>query len=251
MRPKLLIVGHVDSTGRHGIAAGMRAAESLGVEPLPVVTAYALGSGDTPEALRPVWGGTIARQLDAALSREPEAALIGTVARARHARLIGEQLGRAGPAATVLAPMPSAFDITALIPARVFPAVRRYLVPEARAVVIAARNVGTLIGREGDDLDALRAAGNSLLEMGAGCAWIRGTAGDSRRVDVFVDPSGPGLLDYQPAKHNSEPHTAAASLAALLALGTRVREAVGRAHRHADGLDRDPYALGTEALADS
>jgi hydroxymethylpyrimidine/phosphomethylpyrimidine kinase len=243
MRPKLLIVGHVDPTGRHGIAAGMRAAEALGVEPLPVVTAYALGEGATPEAIRPVWGGTIARQLAAALEQEPEAALVGTVSRARHARLIGDQLATAGPSATVLAPMPSSFDVTPLIPARVFAAVRRFLVPEARAVVIAASNVGTLVGRDGDDLDALRSIGQELLDMGAGCAWIRATPNESRRVDVFVDAGGPGLLDYQPAKHHAEPHTAAASLAALLALGTKMREAVGRAHRHADGLDRDPHAL--------
>jgi len=243
MRPKLLIVGHVDSTGRHGLAAGMRAAESLGVEPLPVVTSYALGEDDGPQAIRPVWGGTIARQLAAALECEPEAALIGTVARARHARLIGDQLGSAGPSAMVLAPMPSAFDITPLIPARVFPAVRRFLVPEARAVVVAARNAGTLVGTKGEELDDLRAAGQKLIELGADCAWIRGAPHEARRVDVFIDASGPGLLDYQPAKNFAEPHTAAASLAALLALGTKMREAVGRAHRHADGLDRDPHSL--------
>lgn len=243
MRPKLLIVGHLDPSGRHGIAVGMRAAETLGVEPLPVVTAYALGSGSTIEAIRPVWGATIARQLSAALSREPEAALVGTVARARHARLIGEQLSESGPPATVLAPMPSAFDITPLIPARVFPAVRRYLIPEARAVVVAASNVAALLGREGDDLDALRAAGKSLLELGADCAWIRASPNEARRVDVFVDQSGPGLLDYQPAREHAEPHGAAASLAALLALGTKMREAIGRAHRLADGLDRDLFAV--------
>lgn len=243
MRPRLLIVGHVDSTGRHGIAAGMRAAEALGVEPLPVVTAYALGGGDSPEAIRPVWGGTIARQLAAALAREPEAALVGTVARARHARLIGDQLAEAGPSATVLAPLPSSFNITPLIPARVFPAVRRHLVPEARAVVVSAANAGKLVGRSGDDLDTLRAIGQQLLELGAGCAWIRASPNESRRVDVFVDPGGPGLLDYQPPRDHAEPHTAAASLAALLALGTKMREAVGRAHRHADGLDRDPHLL--------
>lgn len=243
MRPKLLIVGHLDPGGRHGIAVGMRAAEALGVEPLPVVTAFALGDAETPEAMRPVWGATIARQLSAALGREPDAVLVGTTTRARHARLIGEQLSESGPPATVLAPMPSAFDIAPLVPARVFPAVRRSLIPEARAVVIAASNVATLLGKEGDDLDAMRDAGKSLLDLGADCAWIRAAVNETRRVDVFVDSSGPGLLDYQPAVEDAEPHGAAASLAALLALGTKMREAIGRAHRLADGLDRDPYAV--------
>lgn len=242
MRPKLLIIGHLDATGRHGIAAGMRAAETLGVEPLPVVTAYALG-GDTPETMRPVWSGTIARQLAAALEREPEAALIGTVARPRHARLIGQQLTNAGPSAIVLAPMPSAFDIAPLVNARVFPAIRRFLIPEARAIVIAARNTPALLGKGGEDLDGLRAVGQHLLDLGAGCAWIRAIPNEARRIDVFVDHAGPGLLDYQPAREDAEPHTAAASLAALLALGTKMREAIGRAHRHAYGLDRDLHPV--------
>ena len=242
MRPKLLIIGHLDATGRHGIAAGMRAAETLGVEPLPVVTAYALG-GEPPEAMRPVWGGTIARQLAAALEREPEAALVGTVTRARHARLIGQQITRAGPSATVLAPMPSAFDIAPLVSAGVFPAIRRFLVPEARAVVIAARNTAALLGKGGADLDEQRAIGQQLIDLGAGCAWIRAIPNEARHIDVFVDQTGPGLLDYQLARENAEPHTAAASLAALLALGTTMREAIGRAHRHAYGLDRNLHPV--------
>ncbi len=242
MRPKLLIIGHLDATGRHGIAAGMRAAETLGVEPLPVVTAYALG-GDTPDAMRPVRGNIIARQLAMALERAPEAALIGTVTRPRHARMIGQQITLAGPSATVLAPMPSAFDIAPLVSARVFPAICRFLIPEARAVVLAARNAPVLLGKGGQDLEESRAVGRQLLDMGAGCAWIRAIPNEARHIDIFVDQNGPGLLDYQLARENAEPHTAAASLAALLALGTKMREAIGRAHRHAYGLDRNLHPV--------
>ena len=92
MRPKLLILGHVDAHGRHGLAADLRAAERLGAEPLPVVTAYSLGKGNNPEVLRPVWGSTIARQLDAALDQGPEAALIGILGRPRHVKLVAQQL---------------------------------------------------------------------------------------------------------------------------------------------------------------
>jgi len=243
MRPKLLIIGHVDATGRHGIAAGMRAAETLGVDPLPVITAFALGSGASPEAIKPVWGGTIARQLAAALEQEPQAALVGTVGRARHARMIGEQLGNAGPPAIVLAPMPSAFDIAPLVNARLFPAIRRFLVPEARIAVLSAPNAQRLLGRTAEDLDQLRAVGQDLLDMGATAAWIRSMPNEARRVDVFVDQNGSGLLDYQPAEDHAEPHTSAASVAALLALGTKMREAVDRAHRHAHGLDRDLHPV--------
>lgn len=243
MRPKLVVIGHADSTGRHGLAADMRAVETLGVEPLPVITSYALGGNAAPEALRPVWGGTLARQLSAALDQEPEAVLVGVVARARHVRMIAQQLADRGPAATVVAPMPSGFDIVPLVNARLFPALRRFLLPEARAVVLAARNAEALLGKGADSLDDLRAIGGGILDLGAGAAWIRAAPNEARRVDVFVDAGGSGLLDYQPAEDDADPHTSAASLAALLALGTKMREAVERAHRHAYGLDRDLHAV--------
>ncbi len=243
MRPKLLIVGHVDAQGRHGLAADLRAAEKLGAEPLPVVTSYAFSGEDGPGALRPVWGGTIAQQLSAALDQEPEAALIGVVGRARHAKLIAQQLADRGPSAIVLAPMPSAFDIAPLVNARLFSAIRRQLIPEARAVVLAARNAPVLMGLGGESFDELRNIGQKILDLGAGAAWVRGVPNQSRRVDVLVDQDGSGLLDYQPAHADAEPHTSAASLAALLALGTKLREAVDRAHRHAYGLDRDLHPV--------
>jgi len=249
MRPKILIIGHVDAQGRHGLAADLRAAEQLGAEPLPVVTSYAFAGGDGPDTLRPVWGATIARQLSAALDQEPEAALIGIVGRARHAKIIAQQLNDRGPSAVVLAPMPSAFDIAPLVNARLFAAIRRQLIPQARAVVLAAHNAPALMGVGGETFDELRSIGQKILDLGAGAAWIRGVPNESRRVDIFVDQDGSGLLDYQPADEDAEPHTSAASLAALLALGTKLREAVDRAHRHAYGLDRDLHAVQATSTA--
>ena len=127
--------------------------------------------------------------------------------------------------------MPSAFDIAPLVNARLFSAVRRQLIPEARAVVLAARNAPALVGLGGESFDELRSIGQKILDLGAGAAWVRGVPNQSRRVDVLVDQDGSGLLDYQPANEDAEPHTSAASLAALLAIGTKLREAVDRA-RH-------------------
>tara|TARA_B100000745_G_scaffold238885_1_gene161659 strand:+ start:3085 stop:3816 length:732 start_codon:yes stop_codon:yes gene_type:complete len=239
MRPKLLILGHVDAHGRHGLVADLRAAERLGAEPLPVVTAYSLGKGSNPEVLRPVWGGTIARQLDAALAQEPEAALIGILGRARHVRLVAQQLTNRGPSALVLAPMPSAFDIAPLVNARLFAAIRRCLIPEARAVVLTANNATTLMGTNGKSLDDLRGIGQKILGLGAGAAWIRAIPNESRQIDIFVDQAGSGLLDYQATNEDVETHTSAASLATLLALGTKLRPAVNRAHRQAYSIDRE------------
>ena len=115
MRPSLLIIGHVEATGRHGMAADLRAAQELGTEPLPVVTSFSTGDPLAPARLSPVSGNQLSAQLAAALDREPNAALIGVLSRPRQARLIARQLAERGPAAIVLAPLPSAFDLMPLV----------------------------------------------------------------------------------------------------------------------------------------
>ena len=238
MRPSLMVIGHVEPTGRHGLAADLRAVESLGVKPLPVITSFTTGDAEAPSRLTPVSGRLLSAQLSAALDQEPDAALIGTLCRPRHARLIAKQFGNRGPAAVVLAPVSSAFDLVPLVSRRLFTAVRRHLVPEADVVVVSALQAAALIGNHGSTLEDLRLIGQQIVDSGSRSAWVRSAENGSRRIDVLVDGQGSGLLDYQRAGDDAEPHTAPAALAAYLALGTKFREAVDRAHRHAYSLDR-------------
>ena len=238
MRPSLLVIGHLDPTGRHGLPADLRAAESLGVTALPVITSVVAGNADAPLRLTPVSGRLLAAQLSSALDQEPDAALIGTLCQPRQARLIARQFGNRGPAAVVLAPVPSAFDLVPLVSRRVFTAVRRHLVPEADVVVVSAPQAAALIGNKGSTIEDLRLIGQQFVDSGSRSAWVRSAENGSRHIDVLVDGQGSGLLDYQKAGDDAEPHSAPAALAAYLALGTKFREAVDRAHRHAYSLDR-------------
>ena len=239
MRPRLLVIGHADPSGRHGLAADLRAAESIGAEPLPVVTAITVGDPAKPHSLSPVPSRTLSRQLEVALEQQPDAVLIGVLAKPRHAKLVAHHLFDDGPSAIVLEPLSAAFDTPRLVSKRVFVAVRRHLVPEARTVVVGADDAGLLVAGRTPASDDPKEVGERLLGLGARSAWIRAAAHEGRRVDVLVDADGIGLLDYPHADDSAEPHTAAAALAALLALGTKLREAVDRAHRHALGLDRE------------
>ena len=243
MRPSLLVIGHLDPTGRHGLAADLRAAESLDVTPLPVITSVVTGNAETPSRLTPVSSRLLAAQLSSALDQEPDAALIGTLCQPRQARLIAKQFGDRGPAAVVLAPVPSAFDLVPLASRRLFAAVRRHLVPDADVVVVSAPQATALIGNNGSTIDDLRLIGQQIVNSGSRSAWVRSAENGSRRIDVLVDGQGSGLLDYQPAGDDAEPHSAPAALAAYLALGTKFREAVDRAHRHAYSLDRTLHAV--------
>jgi hydroxymethylpyrimidine/phosphomethylpyrimidine kinase len=243
MRPSLLLIGHADATGHHGLAADLRAAEALDVQPLPVITSFTIGPPEAPTALVPVMGRSISRQLADALDQEPVAALVGVISRGRHVRLIARALADRGPSGLVVAPIPGSFDLAPLVNQRLFVALRKLLVPQARAVVLPALRASPLAGANGETVDELRAIGERLIGLGADAAWVRAGENLSRCVDVLVEPRGSGLLDYHPAGPGAQPHTAPASLAALLALGTKLREAVDRAHRHSYNLDRTLYPV--------
>ena len=88
MRPRVLVVSHIDPSGVHGMAPDIRAINAMGGKPLPVVTGITTGSPSAPERFDPVPIRVLRRMMDAALAEEPLAAVIGLIARRRQVRVI-------------------------------------------------------------------------------------------------------------------------------------------------------------------
>ncbi len=243
MRPRVLVVSHIDPTGVHGMAPDIRAINAMGAKPLPVITGITVGSPSAPERLDPVPTRMVSRMMDAALAEEPLAAVIGLIARRRQVRVIAQGLADIGPPAVVLAPLHLEFDARPLLGWGTLAAVVRSLVPEATTLVAPALQSGGVVTLSDNSLSAVKAAGQELLEMGASSVWLRAASHAGRSIDVFTDGSGAGLLDYPDPNPEAEPSSAAAALAAQLAMGTALRLAVDRAHRYACALDRAPHRV--------
>jgi hydroxymethylpyrimidine/phosphomethylpyrimidine kinase len=243
MRPRVLVVSHIDPTGAHGMAPDIRAINAMGAKPLPVVTGTLAGSPSAPERLDPVPTRVVRRMMEAALAEEPLAAVIGLVARRRQVRVIAQGLAHIGPPAIVLAPLHLEFDARPLLGWGALSAVVDSLVPEATALVAPALQSRGVVTLADDSLGAVKTAGQRLLETGARSIWLRAASHEGRSIDVFTDDSGAGLLDYPDPNPEAEPSTAAAALAGQLAMGTALRLAVDRAHRYACALDRAPHRV--------
>ena len=243
MRPRVLVISHLDPAGVHGMAPDIRAINAMGVKPLPVVTGTTAGDPSAPERLDPVPTRVLRRMMDAALAEEPLAAVIGLIARRRQVRLIAKLLADIGPPTIVLAPLHLEFDARPLLGRGALSAVLGDLVPEATAVVVPALQSSGIVTLADHSLGAVKAAGQQFLETGARSVWLRAASHEGRSIDVLTDGSGAGLLDYPEPNPEAEPSAAAAALAGQLAVGTALRLAVDRAHRYACALDRAPHRV--------
>jgi hydroxymethylpyrimidine/phosphomethylpyrimidine kinase len=243
MRPRVLVVSHLDPTGAHGMAPDIRAINAMGAKPLPVITGTLAGDPSSPERLDPVPARVVGRMMEAALAEEPLAAVIGLIARRRQVHIIARGLADIGPPAIVLAPLHLEFDARPLLGWGALAAVVDLLVPEATAVVTPALQSSGVVTLADDSLGAVKTAGQQLLATGARSTWLRAASHEGRSIDVFTDDSGSGLLDYPDPNPEAEPSAAAAALAGPLAMGTALRLAVDRAHRYACALDRAPHRV--------
>jgi len=243
MRPRVLVVSHIDPSGVHGMAPDIRAINAMGAKPLPVVTGITTGSPSAPERFDPVPIRVLRRMMDAALAEEPLAAVIGLIARRRQVRVIAEGLADIGPPTIVLAPLNLEFDARPLLGWGALSAVVGSLVPEATALVAPALRSNGIVTLADHSLGAVKAAGQNLLATGARSVWLRAASHEGRSIDVFTDGSGAGLLDYPEPNPEAELSAAAAALAGQLAVGTALRLAVDRAHRYACALDRAPHRV--------
>jgi hydroxymethylpyrimidine/phosphomethylpyrimidine kinase len=243
MRPRVLVLSHVDPTGLHGMAPDIRAIDAMGAKPLPVATGITIGNPSAPERLDPVPLRALRRMLDAALDEEPLAAVVGLVPRRRHLRVIASGLAEFGPPTIVFAPLHLEFDARPLLGRGTLVAAVRELLPEATAVVLPALFSSGIVNLADHSLSSVKAAGQQLLQTGARSAWLRAASHEGRSIDVFTDATGAGLLDYPKPNPEAEPSSAAAALAGQLAVGTALRLAVDRAHRYACALDRAPHRV--------
>jgi len=243
MRPRVLVVSHIDPSGIHGMAPDIRAINAMGAKPLPVVTGITAGNPLAPDRLDPVPTRVLRRMMDAAIQEEPLAAVIGLIARRSQVRLIARSLADIGPPIIVLAPLHLEFDARPLLGWGALSAVVGSLVPEATAVVAPALKSSGVVTVADVSLGAVKDAGQQLLATGARSVWLRAASHEGRSIDVFTDDSGAGLLDYPDPNPEAEPSAAAAALAGQLAVGTALRLAVDRAHRYACALDRAPHRV--------
>ncbi len=244
MKPRVVLLSVLDPCEARGLAAEVGAAHSFGADVVPICSATVRRRGAS-ETLDPVPARRVQAALAAAFERPVDALLVGTLPGLAHARVLARLLEHTLPETLLLAPQSPSPDMGR--PGRFTRnLLRRRILPEATVVLLERQAVATLLGCAADA--TIEQAARAVQGTGALAAWVVDQGPYGRGVDYLATATGGGLLDY-PRGHGPGYSAVAGGLAALLAAGMDLREAVERAHRHARGVGDTAYAPVRRARA--
>jgi hydroxymethylpyrimidine/phosphomethylpyrimidine kinase len=252
MNGRVLVVAGSDSGGGAGIQADIKVITALGGYAATAITALTAQNTLGVQGVFPVDPSFVAQQMDVVLadigadciktgmlySAETISAVVRVYERrSRRVPLIVDPVMVAKGGAALLAP-----DATKLI--------AHQLVPLAALVTPNLPEAEVLTGRSTRTVDDMGRAADRLLELGAGAVLVKGghLEGD-RVVDLFRTADGEEYLYEDERIVSKSTHgtgcTLASAIAAGIAEGLRLSDAVTRARRyvreairHAPGLGR-------------
>ena len=235
MVPNALTIAGSDSSGGAGIQADLKTFSALGVYGASVVTALTAQNTRGVTAIHPVPADFVAAQLDAVLSDLDIAAVkIGMAGSADAIAAIAGRLACGVGAPVVLDPVMIATSGDALLDDAAEAALVEALLPLAWLITPNAREAARLLGCEpARDAAAMRDQAERLLALGPRAVLV--TGGDmegAEALDVLVDAEGPRAFAAKrvvTANTHGSGCTLSSAIAAHLALGATLRQAVERA----------------------
>jgi hydroxymethylpyrimidine/phosphomethylpyrimidine kinase len=233
--PIALTVAGSDSSGGAGIQADLKTFSAFGVYGASVITALTAQNTRGVQAVHAVPAGFVAAQLDSVLSDLDVGAIkTGMLADAGIVETVAGRL-RAGPRRPlVVDPVMVATSGDVLLQPEAVGAVKGALAPLATLLTPNLAEAAVLLGAaKAEDEAAMRAQAKALLALGCGAVLVKGGHGTGEEaVDVLAHGSDVEILR---GPRIDTPHThgtgctLSAAIAALLAQGTPLGEAVRRA----------------------
>ena len=232
---RVLVVAGSDSGGGAGLQADIKTCAAFGAYSATAVTAVTVQNtrGVTRVELMPP--DLVAQQIEAVMGDiGADVVKIGMLGSAAIIHAVADALeAHAEDALIVLDPVMVATSGDRLIDEDAQSAMVERMLPLADVITPNAPEAAALTGLEVEDADGLRAAGDRLLEMGAGAALMKGGHLDGATiVDMLVTEDGVATLT-SPRLRSRHTHgtgcTLASAVAANLSLGADIGEAVSTA----------------------
>jgi hydroxymethylpyrimidine/phosphomethylpyrimidine kinase len=248
--PIALTVAGSDSSGGAGIQADLKTFSAFGVYGASVVTALTAQNTRGVEGIHAVPAGFVAAQLDAVLSDLDVAAIkTGMLADAQIVEAVARALRAAPSIPLIVDPVMVATSGDVLLAPEAVAALKHDLVPLATLITPNLAEAAILLGTseaegEAEMLDQSRA----LLALGCRAVLLKGghTQG-AAAVDLLADAAGAerlALARLDTLHTHGTGCTLSAAVAALLARGTTLAEAVRRAKAYVWHGLRHGRALG-------
>jgi len=255
---RVLIIAGSDSGGGAGVQADIKTVTALGGYAMSAITAVTVQNTLGVSAVHEVPPHIVSAQIEAVMSDlGADAWKLGMLGSAVHVRIVLEAFyALGGGVPVVLDPVMNAKGGASLLAEDAVAVIRDELMPIAAIVTPNAPEAERLTGVEVRDLDGQMAAAEILVDrLGAYSALVKGghIAGDIIR-DVLLTRQGHRVFE-SPRIQTRATHgtgcTLASAIAAHIALGLTLEEAVARARAylreaiaHAPGLGQGHGPLG-------
>ncbi|GLW56618.1 bifunctional hydroxymethylpyrimidine kinase/phosphomethylpyrimidine kinase [Kitasatospora phosalacinea] len=247
--PRVLTVAGSDSGGGAGIQADLKAMLALGVHGMSVITAVTAqnslgvqGYWELPaEAVRAQYRSVVD---DIGV----QAVKTGMLASVELVETVADLLADA-PAPVVVDPVGVSKHGDALLAANAVTTLRSRLLPVATLATPNLHEVTQLTGITVTGEDGMLDAAKALRDLGPDWALIKGGHLEGEAADLLLGPDGEPHWYRAPRHDNRHTHgtgcTLASAIAAQLALGDPVPQAVARAKAYVTGAIAHGFALGS------
>lgn len=248
MRSVLAIAGS-DPSGGAGIQADLKTYAALGVYGMASITALTAQNTVGVTGVYQVPPEFVGLQIDTVVEDiRPDAVKMGMLASAEIARVVAARAREHGLRNLVVDPVMVAKSGDALLAEDAVRAVRDELLPLATVLTPNLPEAAALLGRPVDSIAAMREAARGLHALGAASVLVKGGHLEGETVtDVLFD--GGRLHEFAgPRMPTRNTHgtgcTLSSAIAAQLALGEGVVEAVRRAREYLAGALQHAYDTG-------
>jgi hydroxymethylpyrimidine/phosphomethylpyrimidine kinase len=249
MKRTVMTIAGSDSSGGAGIQADLKTFAALGVHGTCAITAVTAQNSTGVQAIHEVPPELVAAQIDAVVGDVGvDAVKTGMLASAGIVRVVAERVRQHGLPNLVVDPVLAAKSGDRLLREDALSVLRTELLPLCSVVTPNIPEAEALVGRRLETDEDLQRAAQEIGALGARNVVITGGhASGPEAVDVLYD--GRGFW------HFSEPRLAtrhgrgvgctfASAIAAWLALGADVEEAVGQAKEYVTAALEHAFALG-------
>ena len=237
-----------DSGGGAGIQADLKTFSALGVYGASTLTAITAQNTVAVTAVHELPTDVIAAQIDAVITDiGVDAVKTGMLSSVAIVEVVAQELKRHGITNLVVDPVMVAKSGDALLRQEAVDSLRTRLLPLAAVVTPNIPEAETLTGREIVSDEDMRRAAEEIVAMGARAVVVKGGHRDGPATDLYYD--GSRFQEFSAPRFDTvNTHgtgcTFASAVAAGLAQGKDVIDAVAQAKEYVTGAIRNSYPLG-------
>jgi hydroxymethylpyrimidine/phosphomethylpyrimidine kinase len=250
MKGRVLIIAGSDSGGGAGVQADIKAVTMLGGYAMSAITAVTVQNTLGVFGVHAIPPQVVREQIRVVMedigADAVKTGMLGGVAMVETVAAALDDYARDAPA--VIDPVMAAKGGAALLEAGAVEAVRSLLAPRAALITPNAPEAARLTGLKVETLEDQKRAAAALLELGARAALVKGGHIEGEVVrDVLASEAGERVF-ASPRIATNATHgtgcTLASAIAALLAQGVALEEAVARGRDYLMGAIRNAPGFG-------